>query len=48
MPSSAIAPSHFSFCSSVAPTRIGSLPRKVAKMAVARPMSLRAITSHSR
>ena len=39
IPRSAIAPSHRCFCSSVAPTRIGSLPRKVANTAVASPMS---------
>ncbi len=39
-PARRCAPSQRCFCSSVAPTRIGSLPRNVAKTAVARPMSM--------
>ena len=35
VPSSASLPSHFSFCSSVAPTRMGSVPRWMARNAVA-------------
>ena len=35
------------FCSGVAPTVIGSLPRKVASTAVAMPRSMRAISSQT-
>ena len=35
------------FCSGVAPTVIGSLPRNVARTAVATPRSIRAISSQT-
>ena len=38
-------PSQIFFCSGVAPTVIGSLPRNVASTAVATPRSIRAISS---
>ena len=47
-PSSATSPSQRAFCSSVAPTVIGSVPRKVASTLVATPRSIPAITSHTR
>ena len=47
MPSSAIRDSQSFFCSGVAPTVIGSLPRNVASTAVATPRSIRAISSQT-
>src|SRR6266545_1626355 len=47
-PSSAIRVSHSFFCSGVAPTVMGSLPRNVANSAVATPRSTRASSSHTR
>jgi len=47
-PRSAIAPSQRTFCSSVPPKWIGSLPRKVASTPVATPTSIAASVSQTR
>ncbi len=47
-PSLAIRVMYVRFCSSVPPTLIGSLPRKVASSEVARPRSIDAIRSQMR
>ena len=47
-PSSAIRGIHFAFCSSVHPTRIGSVPSATASMAVARPRSILANSADRR
>src|ERR1051326_887691 len=48
MPSSAMRESQIFFCSGVATTAMGSLPRKVASNDVGTPRLMRAISSHTR